>query len=495
MTIIEALVQFRDDIKLWVTNNLRVKMDKNLGTDNAGKVLAIDEEGNIVASEKTLEDIKETFYINVDKDGVADKTRDEVADLLIGNTEGSIPFENCVVAAYIEEPFDNAAGENAGILSYIREYRFSGMASINMAEEGMVLEFSSIDRDKIYNCEFGIGSTDIHSSDELVTPVFSSTEIGGTNSEVEKFIITVNTDGVADKTNGEILDNWFKLWAHSNNSSENIFVKEQLPEEYYNGLFIFPSRTYELVRTTFELNDEDVLTKFLLIFSCVENDTIHTCTVVADYDMPEDEPVSAIFTQIEVGSGGSGNNIDMYDVIENVEKLKVNGAEEQTPIEVTLSSDTYTDFSTIKIVMTYGESTQEAMANADGVVSGLMAEPEFELSLVSETEGFDATLVNIQCRYKINLEHVLHDYVLHVDVDSEEDDSGDIKLNSVYIQNDEPIDAVIGSVWIDTNETGLDVPGEEYNKNLYIIDSSGSESSEIDFSSYAVGDIILVTSS
>ena len=492
MNIIEAMIQLRDDIKLWVTNNLRVKMDKNLGTEESGKLLAVDEEGNVVASEKSLEDIKETFYINVDKDGVADKTRDEVADLLIGNTEGSIPFENCVVAAYIEESFDNAAGENAGILSYIREYRFSGMASINMAGEGMVLEFSSIDKDKIYNCEFGIGSTDVHSGDELVTPVLSYTEIGGTNSEVEKFVITV-TNGVADKTNDEVM-----AWLRTTGKIEGvnglfglIVVEDLGDEESGTGLTYSTQRIYQTVDWKVSETNEIVWE-----LSTTANNTVYGCEVVYSVKTEDKNiPVSIAFTQIEVGSGGSGNNIDMYDVVEDTEKLKVNGAEEQVPIEVALSSDTYTDFSTIKVVMAYGESTQEAMANADGVVSGLMAEPEFELSLVSETEGFDATLVNIQCRYKINLEHVLHDYVLHVDVDSEEDDSGDIKLNSVYIQNDEPIDAVIGSVWIDTNETGLDVPGEEYNKNLYIIDSSGSESSEIDFSSYAVGDIILVTSS
>lgn len=492
MTIIEAMIQLRNDLKLWVTNNLRVKMDKNLGTDNAGKVLAVDEEGNVVASEKSLENIKETFYINVDKDGVADKTRDEVADLLIGNTEGSIPFENCVVAAYIEESFDNAAGENAGILSYIREYRFSGMASINMAGEGMVLEFSSIDKDKIYNCEFGIGSTDVHSGDELVTPVLSYTEIGGTNSEVEKFVITV-TNGVADKTNDEVM-----AWLRTTGKIEGvnglfglIVVEDLGDEESGTGLTYSTQRIYQTVDWKVSETNEIVWE-----LSTTANNTVYACEVVYSVKTEDKNiPVSITFTQIEVGSGGNGNNIDMYDVVEDIEKLKVNGAEGQVPIEVALSSDTYTDFSTIKVVMAYGESTQEAMANADGVVSGLMAEPEFELSLASDTEGFDATLVNIQCRYKINLEHVLHDYVLHVDVDSEEDDSEDIKLNSVYIQNDEPVDAVIGSVWIDTNETGLDVPGEEYNKNLYIIDSSGSDSSEIDFSSYAVGDIILVTSS
>lgn len=51
MTILEALVQLRDDIKLWCINNFNAKLNKNLGTDEAGKILKIDEEGNVVTSE------------------------------------------------------------------------------------------------------------------------------------------------------------------------------------------------------------------------------------------------------------------------------------------------------------------------------------------------------------------------------------------------------------------------------------------------------------
>lgn len=51
MTIIEALVQLRNDLKLWVTNNLRVKVDKNLGTEESGKFLTVDENGDIITTE------------------------------------------------------------------------------------------------------------------------------------------------------------------------------------------------------------------------------------------------------------------------------------------------------------------------------------------------------------------------------------------------------------------------------------------------------------
>jgi hypothetical protein len=48
MNIIDALVKLRNDLKLWVANNLRVKLDKNLGEENANKILSIDENGDVV---------------------------------------------------------------------------------------------------------------------------------------------------------------------------------------------------------------------------------------------------------------------------------------------------------------------------------------------------------------------------------------------------------------------------------------------------------------
>ena len=54
MNIIEALVQLRNDLKTWVANNLRVKLDKNLGAEESGKVLSIDSEGNVITSTMPL---------------------------------------------------------------------------------------------------------------------------------------------------------------------------------------------------------------------------------------------------------------------------------------------------------------------------------------------------------------------------------------------------------------------------------------------------------
>lgn len=47
MTILEALIQLRNDLKLWVANNLKTKQNKNLGTNNEGKILSVNAEGEI----------------------------------------------------------------------------------------------------------------------------------------------------------------------------------------------------------------------------------------------------------------------------------------------------------------------------------------------------------------------------------------------------------------------------------------------------------------
>lgn len=58
MTIIEALVQLRNDLKLWVTNNLRVKMDKNLGAEKSGEFLFVNTDGNIETTDiATLQEL------------------------------------------------------------------------------------------------------------------------------------------------------------------------------------------------------------------------------------------------------------------------------------------------------------------------------------------------------------------------------------------------------------------------------------------------------
>ena len=47
MDILSALRKVTASIKTWADSKLETKLDKNLGTDNAGKVLTIGDDGNI----------------------------------------------------------------------------------------------------------------------------------------------------------------------------------------------------------------------------------------------------------------------------------------------------------------------------------------------------------------------------------------------------------------------------------------------------------------
>ena len=53
MTILEALVQLRDDIKTWCINNFNTKLNKNLGTTEGGKILITNTNGEIATEEMT----------------------------------------------------------------------------------------------------------------------------------------------------------------------------------------------------------------------------------------------------------------------------------------------------------------------------------------------------------------------------------------------------------------------------------------------------------
>ena len=50
MTILEALIQLRDDLKLWCINNFNHKLNKNLGTEENGKFLTVNSSGDIVTT-------------------------------------------------------------------------------------------------------------------------------------------------------------------------------------------------------------------------------------------------------------------------------------------------------------------------------------------------------------------------------------------------------------------------------------------------------------
>lgn len=118
------------------------------------------------------------------------------------------------------------------------------------------------------------------------------------------------------------------------------------------------------------------------------------------------------------------DNLQLYDTITGAESIDINAAMPQCPIEVALSSEVYTDLSQITVVFTSDSGTKQATSNADGVVTGLNSESSFTLSLQSDMADFDPSQVTISCTYQLDLNRVIHDYVLHVDIEGGEDSDG-----------------------------------------------------------------------
>lgn len=114
----------------------------------------------------------------------------------------------------------------------------------------------------------------------------------------------------------------------------------------------------------------------------------------------------------------------LYDTVTDSESIDINAAMPQCPIEVVLSSEVYTDLSQITVVLNGDSGTQQATSDADGVVAGLNSESSFTLSLQSDMTNFDPSQVTISCTYQLDLNRVLHDYVLHVDLEGGEDSDG-----------------------------------------------------------------------
>lgn len=64
----------------------------------------------------------------------------------------------------------------------------------------------------------------------------------------------------------------------------------------------------------------------------------------------------------------------------------------------------------------------------------------------------------------------------------------------VYVQDEEPTDASEGSIWIDTDEEGLSSTTKT-TANVYIVDAATTDVATVDFSKYAIGDVVVVTTS
>lgn len=65
----------------------------------------------------------------------------------------------------------------------------------------------------------------------------------------------------------------------------------------------------------------------------------------------------------------------------------------------------------------------------------------------------------------------------------------------VYVQEDEPTDIPEGSIWIDLGEEGLPNSPENNIPNIYVVDAKTADITQVDFSKYKIGDVVLVTTS
>lgn len=63
----------------------------------------------------------------------------------------------------------------------------------------------------------------------------------------------------------------------------------------------------------------------------------------------------------------------------------------------------------------------------------------------------------------------------------------------VYVQDEEPADAVTGSIWVDTNEEGMPAPSAKTSANVYVVDARTEDLTTVDFSGFAIGDVVVVT--
>lgn len=64
----------------------------------------------------------------------------------------------------------------------------------------------------------------------------------------------------------------------------------------------------------------------------------------------------------------------------------------------------------------------------------------------------------------------------------------------VYVQDEEPTNAPNESIWVDTSSKGLNNPSNTHvSPNIHVEDIRSTDFSTIDFSKYAVGDVIIIT--
>lgn len=65
----------------------------------------------------------------------------------------------------------------------------------------------------------------------------------------------------------------------------------------------------------------------------------------------------------------------------------------------------------------------------------------------------------------------------------------------VYVQDEEPTDAPEGSIWVDMDADGASPLSGKNPANVYVVDAGTTDMTQIDFSKYAIGDVVVITAS
>ena len=126
------------------------------------------------------------------------------------------------------------------------------------------------------------------------------------------------------------------------------------------------------------------------------------------------------------------SDLELYNTVTGYGEVDIVAADTGTNMTVKLSSDTYSDFSNIRVDLTGDGEFSSATAEQDGTVNGLIAISKFTLSLSSGTSGFDASKVLISCTYLIDVGDALNNYVLNVD-EALEEEYGDGSSSAYHV--------------------------------------------------------------
>ena len=65
----------------------------------------------------------------------------------------------------------------------------------------------------------------------------------------------------------------------------------------------------------------------------------------------------------------------------------------------------------------------------------------------------------------------------------------------VYVQDNIPEDAPDGSIWVNLDADGAPTTSGKTTAKVYVVDAGTTDMTTIDFSQYAIGDVVVVTSS